>query len=78
MFGWEAQRDLSKSITVGAEVIANSPRAIGETGETGVNLGALLSVGKGKILMFSAGRDLHGPSRFFAYVAYYMTWGPQG
>jgi hypothetical protein len=77
MFGWEAQRDLSKSITVGAEVITNSPRAIGETGETGVNLGALLSVGKGQILMFSAGRDLHGPSRFFAYVAYYRTWGPQ-
>jgi hypothetical protein len=78
MFSWEAQRDLAKGVTVGAEVISNSPKACGETGETGFNLGALLSVGKGQILMFSAGRDFHGPNRFFAYVAYYKTWGPRG
>ena len=78
VLGWEAQRDLSKRMTVGAEVICNSPRALGETGETGFNLGALLSVGKGQIFMASAGRDLHGPNRFFAYVAYYLTWGPRG
>lgn len=75
MLGWEVQRDLSKSITVGAEVISNSQRAVGETGETGFNLGALLSTGKGQILMFSGGRDFHGPNHFYAYVAYYWTWG---
>jgi hypothetical protein len=75
--GWEVQRDLSKWITVGAEITSNSPKAVGETGETGFNLGALLSVGKGQTLMVSAGRDFHGPNRFFAYVAYYKTWGPQ-
>ncbi|MGA2533612.1 MAG: hypothetical protein ABSG19_11320 [Candidatus Aminicenantales bacterium] len=78
MLGWEAQRDLSKRITVGAEVISNSSKALGDSGETAFNLGALLSVGKGQILMFSAGRDLHGPNRLFAYVAYYWTWGPSG
>ncbi len=78
MFGWEAQRDLSKSLTVGAELLGHTPSAVGQTGETGVNLGALLAVGKGQILMASAGRDLHGPNRFFAYVAYYWTWGPAG
>jgi len=76
--GWEAQRDLSKRITVGAEITANSSKAPGETGETGFNLGALLSVGKGQIFMVSAGRDLHGPSHFYAYAAYYWTWGPRG
>lgn len=76
MFGWEAQRDLSKSLTVGAELIGHSPSAVGASGETGINLGALVAVGKGQVLMASAGRDLHGPNRFFAYVAYYWTWGP--
>ena len=76
--GWEAQRDLSERITVGAEITANSPKAVGETGESGFNLGALLSVGKGQIFMVSAGRDLHGPNHFYAYVAYYWTWGPRG
>jgi hypothetical protein len=78
MFGWEMQRDLSKSLTVGVELMGHSPSAVGQTGETGVNLGALLSVVKGQVLMASAGRDLHGPNRFFAYIAYYWTWGPAG
>ena len=78
MFGWEVQRDLSKSLTVGAEVMGHSASADGQTGETGLNLGALLTVGKGQVLMASGGLDLHGPNRFFAYVAYYWTWGPAG
>jgi hypothetical protein len=78
MLGWEVQRDLSRSVTVGAEVISNSPKALGETGETALNLGALLSVGKGQSLIFSAGRDIHGSNHFFSYVAYYRTWGPHG
>ncbi len=77
MFGWEVQRDLSKSLTVGAELMGHSPSADGQPGETGLNLGALLTVGKGQVLMASAGLDLHGPNRFFAYVAYYWTWGPR-
>jgi len=75
--GWEVQRDLSQGITVGAEIISTSSRAVGETGETGFNLGAILSVGKGQTLMVSAGRDIRGPNRFYTYVAYYRTWGPR-
>ena len=77
-FGWEGQRDLSKSLTLGAELIANSPSVVGKAGETAFNLGALLSVGKGQVLMASAGRDFHGDNHFFAYAAYYWTWGPRG
>jgi hypothetical protein len=75
---WEVQRDLSKWITVGAEIISNSPKALGETDETGFNLGALLSVGRGQTLMASAGGDFHGPNHFYAYLAYCRTWGPRG
>lgn len=76
MFGWEVQRDLTKSLTAGVELVGHTPSAVGQSGETGLNLGALLAVGKGQVLMASAGRDVHGPERFFAYVAYYWTWGP--
>lgn len=75
--GWELQRDLSKNVTVGAEIVANSPKALGETGEAGVNVGALVSIGRGQTLMVSAGRNFQSPSRFFTYLAYFKTWGPQ-
>lgn len=78
MYGWEAQRDISKSLTVGAELTGHTSAALGESGETGINLGALLSLGNGQILMASAGRDIHGPNHLFAYIAYYWTWGPAG
>ena len=77
MLGWEVQRDLSRSLTVGAEIIHNTAGAVGETDQTALNFGALISVKKGQVIMFSAGRDIHGPNRFFAYAAYYWTWGPQ-
>ena len=77
LFGWQVQRDLGKSVTVGAEIVRNTQSQIGQTGETAVNLGALLSVRKGRVIMFSAGHDLQGPNRFFAYAAFYWTWGPR-
>ena len=75
--GWEVQRDFSKDLTMGAEIIHNTATAVGGTDRTALNLGALITVKKGQIIMFSAGRDIHGPNRFFAYAAYYWTWGPQ-
>jgi len=77
-FGWQAQRDLSEDLTIGAELTGHSPSSVSDAGETALNLGAMLTVGKGRILMASAGRDIHGPNAFFAYVAYYWTWGPSG
>ena len=75
--GWEVQRDLSKDLTMGAEIIHSTATAVGGTDRTALNLGALIAVKKGQIIMFSAGRDIHGPNRFFAYAAYYWTWGPK-
>jgi hypothetical protein len=77
MFGWEVQRDLSKNITVGVELFRNTPDSAGSSGETALNFGALVTIGKGKIVMFSAGRDIQGDNCFFGYIALYWTWGPQ-
>lgn len=75
-FGWEVQRDLSGSITVGAELFGNTASSIGEAGQTGFNLGAIISLGRGHQLLVSAGRQFQGPGTFFLYVAYYVMTGP--
>lgn len=76
MFGWTLTRDLSKSLTAGLELVRNTPSEIGGRGETAVNFGALVSIRRDQLIIFSGGHDLRGPNRFFMYVAYYRTWGP--
>ena len=75
-FGWEAQRDLSKSVTVGGEVFAATSSAEGESTIAAFNLGAMISLGQGSQLLLSAGRDFRGPETFYGYIAYYLTFGP--
>jgi len=75
--GWEVQRDLSPRVTVGAELFGNTSSAIGQSGQTGFNLGAIVSLGGGHQIMLSAGRDIHGPNTLFFYIACYLTTGPR-
>ncbi len=77
MFGWEVQRDLSKKVTVGAELIHNTPDSVGSGGETAFNIGALVAFDEKKAVIFSAGRDIRGDNNFFAYIAMYWTFGPR-
>jgi hypothetical protein len=77
MFGWTVQRDFSKKITAGVELVRNTPDTVGSGGETALNFGALVTIGEGRVILFSAGRDLRGDNHFFAYVALYWTWGPR-
>jgi hypothetical protein len=74
--GWEVQRELSKSITLGAEVYYNTPTAKGEGGRTGFNVGTIVNLTDEHHLLFSTGRDIHGQNRFSAYIAYQLTLGP--
>jgi len=76
-YGWEVQRELSKVVTIGAEIFGNTETARGEGSRTGLNFGAILTPSRGQSILLSAGRDIHGPSRFSIYVAYYRTFGPQ-
>jgi hypothetical protein len=76
MFGWTVTRDFSKAVTAGVELIRNTPDSVGSVGETALNFGALISLGDGRIFMFSVGRDIRGDNHFFTYVALYWTWGP--
>lgn len=75
-FGWEVQRSLSKAVTLGAEVFANTPSAAGATGASGFNLGAIVSITRHHSALLSIGRDIHGADAFFLYIALYSTFGP--
>jgi hypothetical protein len=75
--GWEVQRDLSKKLTVGAEVFHATPSTRGEGSQTGFNAGGLLNFTEAHHLLFSAGRDIHGPNRSSFYMAYQLTFGPR-
>jgi hypothetical protein len=74
--GWQAQRDLSRSITLGAEVFYSTSTTKGEGGQTGFNAGTIVNFTDEHHLLFSAGRDIHGQNRFSDYVAYQWTFGP--
>ncbi|MFI5296436.1 MAG: hypothetical protein ACHQ0Y_15595 [Thermodesulfovibrionales bacterium] len=75
--GWLLQREFSKMLTIGAEVFNASPKAKGESDETGFNVGGYLNLSEEHHVLFSAGRDLKGPNTFFAYLAFQWTFGPK-
>jgi len=76
--GWLLQREFSKMLTIGAEIFNTSPKARGESDETGFNIGGYLNLTEEHHILFSAGRDLKGPNTFLAYLAFQWTFGPGG
>lgn len=75
--GWEVQRDMSKTLTVGAELFAQTKTTDDGNYETGFNIGAIVNLTDDHHLLFSAGRDFRGDNRFSAYLAYQYTFGPR-
>lgn len=75
--GWEVQREIGKSFTVGAEIFNFSPTAREESDRTGFNIGAIINFSEEHHLLVSAGRDIRGPNNFTSYVAYQRTFGPE-
>ncbi len=75
--GWILQREISKTLTLGAELFNTSPKTKDESDETGFNVGGFLNLSEEHHILFSAGRDLKGPSTFFAYLAFQWTFGPE-
>ena len=75
--GWAVQRDMSKKITLGTELFYTTPKAVGEGNQIGFNVGGFFNFTEEHHILFSAGRDIHGPNRFSRYIAYQLTFGPQ-
>jgi hypothetical protein len=76
-FGWELQRELTKTLILGAELFNNTKTAEDETSRTGFNIGAIVNLSDDHHILISVGRDLHGDNRFASFLAYQYTFGPQ-
>ncbi len=75
-FGWQGQRELSKRLTLGAEVFHATPSTEGGSYRTGFNVGAIINFSEQHHFICSAGRDFNGENLFSAYAAYVWTFGP--
>jgi hypothetical protein len=73
-FGWELQRDLNTHLTLGAEIYHETSMALGDDGHTAFNIGGYFNFDDHNHILFSAGRDIQGPNRFFSYLAYQLTF----
>jgi hypothetical protein len=76
-FGWQVQREMSKMLTIGAELFTQTRDADDARSRVGYNVGAMVNFTEDHHLLFSAGRDINGDNRFSAYIAYQFTFGPQ-
>ncbi len=74
-FGWEAERELSEYVTIGAEIFHQTATEKGGDSDTGFNIGGYINFTKANHLLFSAGRDISGPSDFSYYIGYLFTFG---
>jgi hypothetical protein len=77
MIGWQVQRQVTDSLTIGAEALHETASKVGGDSDTMLNAGGIFDVNESYHLLFSAGHTIHGPSRFSAYVALQLTFGPE-
>jgi hypothetical protein len=74
--GWEAQRDLSQRVTLGAEMFHVTASSTGDSGRTGFNVGTIINFDEVHHLLCSMGRDISGQNLFSMYMAFQWTFGP--
>ena len=73
--GWEAQRDLGKSLTLGGEVFYHGASTNGQSDGMGFNLGGMVHFDDVNHVVFSFGRDfIQTTYSFTGYVAYEWTF----
>ena len=76
-FGWLVQRDLNKYFTLGAELFYGTPPETGDERHFGFNIGSIINISKIHHILLSAGTDIIGPTDFYSYIAYQLTFGPE-
>ncbi|MGA2405103.1 MAG: hypothetical protein ABSG91_25975 [Syntrophobacteraceae bacterium] len=75
--GWQVQREMSKCLTLGAELFYETPRDTADERHFGFNIGTIINVTEKHHILLSAGTDIIGPTDFYSYIAYQLTFGPE-
>jgi hypothetical protein len=73
--GWEVQRDITKYLTLGAEIFYQSASEEGGKSDVGFNVGTIINFSDLHHLLLSVGRDFSGPNNFSFYIGYQLTFG---
>lgn len=74
-FGWEVQRDITKYLTLGAEMFHQTPSEVGGESSTGFNVGAIINFSDLHHMLLSVGRDFSGTNEPSFYIGYQLTFG---
>jgi len=72
--GWVLQRDLSKTLTLGAELYHRTPDVVGGDSGTGFMGGGQVNFGEHYHLLLAMGKDFSGPDLFTQYLALQWTF----
>ncbi len=76
--GWLVQRDITKAITLGAEVFYFGKDTADGRDRTGCNVGGIFNLSEEHHILFSGGSDITGDNRLSLYLGYQWTFGPHG
>jgi len=76
-FGWQVQREINKTLTLGVEIFYETPQETGGEHNLAFNAGAIINITENHHILMSAGTDIDGPASFFSYIAYQLTFGPE-
>ena len=74
--GWLLQREITPTLTLGAEIFHETPNDKAGDSDTRLNLGGFYNFSDIYHLLFSAGHTVQGPSTFQGYLAFQITLGP--
>jgi hypothetical protein len=75
--GWLLQRDITKVLTLGAEIFYFGKQTTDGRDETGYNIGGIINLTEEHHVLFSAGSDFAGDNNFASYLGYQYTFGPK-
>jgi hypothetical protein len=75
-FGWQLSREITRHLTLGAELYYKTAGTTDSHDATGYSAGAIINITENHHVLFSAGQDINGPDYLSIYVAYQLTFGP--
>jgi hypothetical protein len=75
--GVAVERELSESLSFGAEIFHASASTLGGDAPTGFNVGMTKSLDEHHKVLFSVGRGLRGGNTLSTYAAYELNLGPK-
>jgi hypothetical protein len=76
--GVAAQREISESLSFGAEIFHQGATTVGGNASTGFNVGMTKGLDEHHKVLFSVGRSLRGSNALSTYAAYELFLGPKG